>query len=175
MNKSIQLIYLLISLTLLPLPTYAQQDESNLPIEIEADRLIAEEKTGISRYIKNALAIQGTLKIEGDQLEIHHPNREFNKLIATGNPAKFRRFIPEQNSWASGSAKTIIYYTNPRKIELITDGYAEQEGEHKITGDHIIYNLENQSLKAQSTQPNSRVKITLTPESKDSKASKENK
>lgn len=151
----------------------AVSNDREQPVEIEANQMQADEQTGVSIYIGDVIAVQGSLKVTGEKMDITHPNNELQKIIAIGQPAEFESFLVEQNAWVKGKALTIIYYAEQQKIELIGEAFAEQENKHTITGDKIVYDLDTQILNASSDQPNKRIKMVLTPESETSNTSKE--
>lgn len=144
--------------------TIVQDDESQLPIEIEADQLQAEDQTGTTIYEGNVIATQGSMTLKGDKMVIIHPERQLERLTTTGQPAYFERYLIEQESWVKGHAQTLIYHAESRRVELIGSAYLEQENQHQIEGDKLVYDLENQTLNASSEQESSRIKMTITPQ-----------
>lgn len=156
---------LMLLLSSVLLPNAQAQDETQLPIEIEADSLDSQDLTGLSRYLGNVIVTQGTLTLSGDQLDLHHPQRQLEKMVVTGQPAQFRRYMSEQEAWLNGHADTIIYYDQQQKVELIGQAFMQQEGRHKITGPRLFYDLEAQTLTAGSSeQQEGRVSVTLIPD-----------
>ncbi|HEY9018035.1 lipopolysaccharide transport periplasmic protein LptA [Thiomicrospira sp.] len=145
-------------------------DETKLPIDIEANSLDAQDQQGLTVYSGQVIATQGSLTLTGDQLEIQHPDRQVQKITTTGKPATFKRFLSEQNAWINGKADTIIYLTETRQIELIGQAYLEQEGTHKIEGPKLIYDMQAQTLNAGQTDNESgRIKMTITPNAEPTK------
>lgn len=142
----------------------ATQDETKLPINIEADRLDAQDQAGISIYHGNVIATQGSLTLKGEQLKIEHPQRQVQRVTVIGKPATFRRFNVEEQTWISGQADSLIYYANQKQVELIGNAQLEQEGTHSIQGPKLQYDLEQQTIQAGGTteQPG-RVSVTITP------------
>jgi lipopolysaccharide export system protein LptA len=147
-----------------------QQDETQLPIEVEADRLHAEDQAGLTVYQGHVIAKQGSLTLKGDKIEIRHPNRQLERMTTTGQPAYFERYLSEQQAWVKGHADTLIYYTQPRRVELIGSAYLEQENQHKIQGDKLVYDLDQQTLNAISDQSDSRIKMIITPQKDESES-----
>jgi lipopolysaccharide export system protein LptA len=144
------------------------ENPANEPIQIEADSLDAQDARGITRYLGNVLVTQGHTQLSGDQVDINHPNRQLQTLTSVGQPARFQHLDPVEQTLIKGHANTIIYYAQQRKIHLIGDAYLEQENTHKIQGPTLIYDMENQTLNAGSTeQQTGRIKMTLTPQSAD--------
>ncbi|MBE0493584.1 MAG: lipopolysaccharide transport periplasmic protein LptA [Thiomicrospira sp.] len=150
-------------------------DETALPIDIEANQLDAQDQQGLTVYRGDVIATQGTLTLQGDQLEIHHPERQIQKITTTGMPATFKRFLTEENAWVSGQARTIIYLTETRTVELIGQAYLEQEGRHKIEGPKLVYDMNAQTLNAGQTDDESgRIKMTITPKTEASPSQGDN-
>lgn len=143
---------------------FASTDDAQQPIEIEADRLSSQEQQGLTVYQGNVIIKQGTLTLKGDQVEVFHPQNKLDKIISTGEPAYFERYLHEQQSWIKGHANTLIYYAEPRKVELIGSAFIEQENTHQIQGDKLTYDLEKQTLNATSEHQDNRIKMTLTPQ-----------
>lgn len=151
------------------------QDETNLPIDIEANELDAQDQIGLTIYSGEVIATQGSLTLTGDRLEIQHPDRQVQKITTTGAPATFKRFLTEENAWINGQADTIIYLTQTRQVELIGQAYLEQEGTHKIEGPKLVYDMNAQTLNAGQTEKESgRIKMTITPKSENSPTEGEN-
>lgn len=159
---------LLISITLLSFTNQAwsqADDETKLPINIEADTLHAQEQQGFSIYEGDVVATQGSLTLEGQRLEINHPNQQLQRLVITGKPAKFKRYLPEQKAWVTGHADTIIYHAQAKLMDFIGEAHIEQERTHTISGPSLQYDLDKETLQASGTsaQPG-RVSVTITPQ-----------
>lgn len=168
-------ISLLISLSFNSWAQTQSADETRLPIDIEANQLDAQDQAGLTLYKGNVIAIQGSLTLEGDQLEILHPERQIQRIVTTGKPAKFKRFLTEENAWINGQAHTIIYFTETRRIELIGQAYLEQEATHKIEGPRLIYDMNAQTLNAgQTDEEPGRIKMTITPRTEDAPSQEDN-
>jgi len=144
------------------------EQSANEPIQIEADSLDAQDAKGMTRYEGNVQVTQGYTQLSGDQVDIHHPNRQLQTLTSVGQPARFQHLDPVEQTRIKGHASTIIYYVQQRKVHLIGNAYLEQENAHTIQGPTLIYDMENQTLNAGSNeQQTGRVKMTLTPQSAD--------
>lgn len=147
-------------------PTTTTPDEEQ-PVHITADSLDIQELTGISVYSGDVEVNQGSLNLKGDEISIDHPDRVMQSIKTIGNPAYFKRFDPESQSWVTGKADRIDYDA-VRKIVILTgDAKVEQPGKHTITGPKLNYDMRNKTLKAQSTpQEKQRISVTLTPDEK---------
>ncbi|WP_321324652.1 lipopolysaccharide transport periplasmic protein LptA [Thiomicrorhabdus sp.] len=145
------------------------QTQSNLPdeqqpVNISADSLIASEKTGKSIYKGNVIITQGSLTLKGETVDISHPKNQLTTVIATGNPATFKRYSQVDQAWLKGRAQKIEYNALNKTVLLVGDALVEQPGKHVISGPKLFYNIEQQTLKAQSSDTEKkRISVTLNP------------
>lgn len=141
--------------------------EEELPIEIKADSLIAQDAIGESTYKGNVIITQGMTKIIGETVTIFHPNRQVNKAIILGTPATFKKFNEEDQTWVNGQAKKITYHTQDKIVLLEGDAHINHAGKNSISGPEIIYNLTDKTLSAKGTEANKkRITVTFQPEPK---------
>jgi len=140
------------------------------PVNITANSLMASEKTGKSVYTGNVVITQGSLTLKGDVVNISHPKNQLTRVIATGNPATFKRYSQVDQAWLKGKAQKIEYNVLNKTVLLIGNALVEQPGKHLISGPELFYNIENQTLQAQSTKTEKkRISVTLNPASDSSK------
>ncbi|BBP45295.1 hypothetical protein THMIRHAS_06680 [Thiosulfatimonas sediminis] len=138
--------------------------EKNDAISIKADQLLVQEKQGISRYQGNVEVQQGALQLAGDQIEITHPNNQLQKIEISGNPATFERIDPQTKTLTKGQAKTIRYVSKTDTLTFIGDAQVAEDGKHKISGAKLVYDLQQQTLQAESDAQNKeRVEVILIP------------
>lgn len=148
--------------------------EENLPIEITADSLLAQDNIGESIYEGNVIITQGQTKITGETVTIFHPERQVNKAIIKGNPATFKKFNPEDQTWVNGQADKITYQTVDKIVILQGNAEVNQADKNHISGPEIIYNLTDKTLSAQGNEAeNKRITVTFQPENKSDKPKSE--
>ncbi|GAB6069539.1 hypothetical protein JCM30760_06360 [Thiomicrorhabdus hydrogeniphila] len=140
------------------------------PVNIIADSLLASEKTGKSVYTGNVVITQGSLTLKGDKVNISHPKNQLTRVIATGNPATFKRYSQVDQAWLKGKAQKIEYNVLNKTVLLIGNALVEQPGKHLISGPELFYNIDKQTLQAQSTKTEKkRISVTLNPATTDKK------
>ncbi|MBO1922967.1 lipopolysaccharide transport periplasmic protein LptA [Thiomicrorhabdus sp. 6S3-12] len=153
--------------TLAPLHAEERPSESQEPIKISADRLMVNEKQGVSRYQGNVLVNQGSLQLQGEQIEIVHPGNQLKKIEILGKPARFQRMDISTQSLTRGEADKIIYQAEKDILTFIGNARVEENGKHQISGSKLVYDLQKQTLQAQSdSQKQNRVEVILVPEQK---------
>lgn len=135
------------------------------PMSIEADSLDIQGEAGKSTYRGHVYLKQGTTEIHGDIVTLLHPNKQFQQAIITGEPARFQRFMTEEQSWLKGRAQKIIYHNEQHTLEFIGNAFISQEGKNEISAPKIFYHLKTQSLQADTTgsQKKQRIQMILTP------------
>ena len=145
-------------------PAESAKPDEQQPIEVVANRLDAAEKLGKSVYIGEVVITQGTTQITGDQVSIEHPQSVLESAIATGKPATFKRYSPEQQKWLSGHAEQITYNAKLKTLLFQGNALVEQEGENSIQGPEIFYDLAQKTLSAKgSGEADQRIKVVFTP------------
>ncbi len=134
------------------------------PVNISANSLNAQEKSGISIYKGNVIVTQGSLTLKGDVITVKHPNSQLQTVKSTGKPASFKRFSQTDQAWLKGQANTIEYNAINKTVLLVGNAQVEQPGQHLIKGPKLFYDMTNQTLKAQGTeQEKGRVSVTFNP------------
>lgn len=143
--------------------TDKDKDKTNLPIEITADSLIAQEQKAVSVYSGNVVISQGKLKIQGDNVTIKHPNKVISKAIIIGKPATFVNFIEKDNSWVKGHAEKITYRASKKTILFEKNAVITQDGKNSISGASILYNATKETIKAKGDkEKKERIKVIFS-------------
>lgn len=149
----------------LPASAGAATPDEQQPIHITADALDIQDTQGVSVYTGRVEVVQGSLTLWGDKMTILHPKREVQTIKVVGNPARFKRFDPVEQSWVKGEAKQIDYTASARTVLLSGDALVEQPGKNKISGPELFYDLQNKTLQAQSTpEHQKRISVTILPD-----------
>ena len=171
----------LITLVLLAFNTHGHaQDNSKTPdntqpIKIQADNLNASEKKGKSVYSGNVEVQQGSLQISGERIEVTHPDGQLEKAITTGKPARFKRYNSAENAWVIGQANKIEYNTQSKTVLLSGNAQIEQPGKHLIKGSELFYDINKQTLNANSNNNDKqRVSVTFSPQLNENQTPTEN-
>lgn len=140
------------------------QSDFNKKVVIESERQTINMKTNVVTYIGDVMVTQGTMTIQADKLQILNANTEGQQVfIATGQPTLYQQTL-ESGKLMKAEAKTIRYELTSRVLLLTEEAKLMQE-ESLVKGDRIRYNLEQQTLEANSKKDGSeRVTTIFTPE-----------
>lgn len=162
--KNAALLSLLTAAMITP-SSWALPDDSQQPIDIEADSFDYNQNEGWGEYQGNVIATQGSLIIKADVLKVTFAEAGgFEKIEATGNPVNFS-MLPEVGAERMiGVGQKVIYTVSNSQMEIHTNASITQ-GSDKMTGNLIRYNVETTELKARN-QGQGRVTVRITPENK---------
>jgi lipopolysaccharide export system protein LptA len=139
--------------------------EKSIPIEIVADKLVAQEKKGASVYTGNIKITQDKLKIKGDKASIEHPNNKIKQIVIIGKPATFINFIEEDNTWVKGHANKITYNSAKKTILFEENATIAQGESNSISGSKILYDSIKQTLQARGNkQRQEQIKVIFSGE-----------
>jgi lipopolysaccharide export system protein LptA len=117
--------------------------KSSAPINIEADRMVSQEKDNSVVFSGNVDARQGDLMIRTDEMTVYYSgdatkggqgSSQVKKLICQGNVQI------SQGSWL-GTGKRMDYYAADRKVILSGEAKAWQ-GQNMVAGKTITYFLD---------------------------------
>lgn len=141
---------------------WALPDDRDQPIRIEADEALRDEKQGFTRYQGNVRMDQGSLHIEAEQLTVYHDDKEADRILATGSPAKLQQQPEPDKAPIKASADSIEYFKLEERVQLRQNAHIEQDGSI-VTGDSIDYLMNEQLVKAGSDKnsESSRVKVII--------------
>jgi lipopolysaccharide export system protein LptA len=160
------LSYLML-LTLYSAGVYALESDGDQPIVIDSDTATYDDAKAISTYTGNVISIQGSIKVNSDKLVVYFINGEADKMVFTGNKAKFKQTPHEGDKDITGEALTGEYH--PKKdLLILIDKAIVWEGSGTYSSDFIEYDLKTSLVKAGERESASkRVHVVLQPKDKE--------
>ncbi|BFM10792.1 lipopolysaccharide transport periplasmic protein LptA [Simiduia litorea] len=158
----------LLALTLTSFLSYGLPDDRDQPIQIEADKATQDQNKGITIYTGNVQMDQGSIHIVADKIVIHSAEKKVNRIVATGAPAHFQQKPALDKEVIIARGNTLKYEVVKDKLTITENAQVEQDGSI-VTGDIINYDIHLALVEAGSrASNNSRVKMILQPQKKDS-------
>lgn len=143
---------------------YALKNDFEQPIYIEADNATFDEKKGESTYTGKVQVTQGSMRLNSDRLVVYTRDRKADKIIATGNPVRFRQTPEKGKKEIKGKSQRAEFYANQSRIILL-DKAVVWQGQNTTTSDRIEYDYKNAIVKASKKSADSKqVHVTLQPE-----------
>lgn len=123
-------------------------EDSQQPIEVEADSVIVDESSGFNEFIGNAEVKQGSLRMTADLIQVQTNSEGVETMLAKGtieNPAKYTQSQESQPRFIEATANLITYDVNKGVIFL--DGNANLiQGFDSFSGDKLNYDIENDKV-----------------------------
>lgn len=157
----------LVLLALYSAGVYALESDGDQPIIIDSDTATYDDAKAISTYTGNVISIQGSIKVNSDKLVVYFINGEADKMVFTGNKAKFKQTPHEGDQDITGEALTGEYYPKKNLLILI-DKAIVWEGSGTYSSDFIEYDLKTSLVKAgERESANKRVHVVLQPKDKE--------
>jgi len=145
-------------------PVLALDSDQEQPLYVEADAAELDDKQSFSLYIGNVEVEQGSMRIFADEVLVHHrPNRQPQKIIAIGNPVRYRQALDDDPDEVKGHSLRMEYEADRDEITLIDEAELTQ-GEDRFASDRIVYNRITERVTAgTSAQGRERVRIRIEP------------
>ena len=150
----------------------AERADREKPIRIEADQVTIDDVRQTGIFTGDVTMTQGTLSINGDQVEARQGPGGFEHGIATGKPAGFRQKREGMNEFVEGSGARIEYDAISGIMNIYGQAHVKR-GQDDVRGDHIVYDPRKETFQVtsgqqQQQQPESkkeRVVVTINPKS----------
>ncbi len=143
----------------------ALPDDQNQPINIEADGVEIDDGRQLSIYSGQVELRQGSMHLWADRITVHHKaSRHPNRIIAEGEPARFRQLTDEKGTEVKAKAMRMEYDSTSEQILLIDQAKLTQ-GKDSFASDRILYDRNKAVVKAgASAKGKKRVRISITPD-----------
>ena len=155
-------------LSLMGFNAYALESDADQPIFIDSNTATYDDKTEISIYIGNVISIQGSIHVNSDKLVVFFVNGEAEKLVFTGNKAKFKQTPSEGAEDITGEALTGEFYPKKNLLILIDDATV-WKGNGTYSSNLIEYDTKTSLVKAgEKSSDTKRVHVILKPSEKKS-------
>lgn len=138
-------------IVLYPQFSYGEIDDSDQPIEIEADTMMVEETKNTSTYEGDVILTQGSLIIYADKLIIREDRQGFQHSTSIGKPTTFKQKMKGSDEYIEGKALRIEYDGHMDKIHLYEEAFVKK-GDDEVWGDYIMYDATSEFAQALSRQ-----------------------
>jgi lipopolysaccharide export system protein LptA len=145
---------------------WALESDADQPITIDSNTATYDDVTATSTYTGNVISIQGSIKVNSDKLVVYFVNGDAEKLVFTGNKAKFKQTPNPGAEDITGEALTGEYYPKKNLLLLINQATVWQ-GNATYTSDLIEYDSKRSIVKAgEKASDAKRVHVLLKPKQK---------
>jgi lipopolysaccharide export system protein LptA len=140
----------------------ALPEDQQQPIHITADSAVQENN--VVTYRGKVLIVQGSIRIDADEVVIYHDKGKLQRAVATGKPAHFQEQPDAGGGVIAGSANKLIYHSADQRVELLQDAFVDRD-KSTVKGNRIEYLLPSKTVRAEGSanNPSGRVEMVLQP------------
>jgi lipopolysaccharide export system protein LptA len=159
----------LIAALLLAFPARAEKADRDKPLQVEANKMTADDVRRLNVFEGNVVVTKGTMSLRAERLVVRQDAEGFQFATATGKPARFRqRQDPKpgekEGSWLDGEALRIELDDRNQKIELFEKARVSR-GCDEVSGDYIFVDQRSEFYQVSSGKgaEKGRVKAIIQP------------
>jgi lipopolysaccharide export system protein LptA len=151
----------------------AEKADRDKPVNIESDRMTADDGKKLSIFEGRAVLTQGTLIIRADRITVQQDGEGFQYGVATGNLATFRQKREGFDEYVDGEAERIEYDGKADKVQFFTRARLRRDGGDDVRGNYISYDAKTEFFSANSSKDSSpqsrdgRVRAVIMPKKPD--------
>lgn len=153
------------ALLLLSAAAWAETADRSKPVQIEADRVRLDDAKKVAVYQGNVILIQGSLKIQADQIDIRQDGKGFVSGVALGAPVTFRQKLDRSEEYVEGQASKVEYDAGQDLFKM-TGSASLRRGQDEIHGNLITYDMRSGQYRAEGSVPGvgqGRVRAVIRP------------
>ena len=154
-------------------PVRAERADRDKPVNIESDRMHADDTRKTAVFEGRVVLTQGTLLIRADRLTVRQDSEGFQLATAVGRPAAFRQKREGLDEYIDGEAERIEYDGRADRVELFNSARVRRDGGDEVRGSTISYDSKTEYFSVQSAKDASpqsrdgRVRAVIMPKKKE--------
>ncbi|HLB13868.1 MAG TPA: lipopolysaccharide transport periplasmic protein LptA [Burkholderiales bacterium] len=157
---------------------HAERADRDKPLNIEADRMLADDAKQTVEFDGRVVMTQGTFTLRADRITVRQDKDGFQFGVAVGNPATFREKRDGADEWIEGQAKRIEYDGRAQRVELFDQARVARDKD-EVRGNYISYDQRGEVYRVQGAkdtqaQParDERVRAVIQPKKRDEGAAR---
>ncbi len=127
---------------------HAERADRQRPINVESDRMSADDLNQMAIFTGRVVVVQGTFVMCADQVTIRQDKAGNQNAIAVGAPALFREKRDGVDEWIEGEAERIEYDARNETLELFNRARVTREKD-EVRGNFIAYNSRTEVVRVQ--------------------------
>lgn len=145
----------LLALASASMPARAEKADRDKPVNIESDRMNADDARKEAVFVGNVVLTQGSLVIRAERLTVRQDAQGFQQGIAYGSaasPATFRQKRDGVDEFVDAEAERIEYDGRAEKVQLFNRARLRRDGGDDVRGNYISYDARTELFSVQSAQ-----------------------
>jgi lipopolysaccharide export system protein LptA len=157
-------------------PARAERADRDKPVNIESDRMNADDAQKTAVFEGRVVLTQGTLLIRADRLTVRQDSEGFHSAVAVGRLATFRQRREGLDEYIDGEAERIEYDGRADRVQLFNSAHIRRDGGDDVRGSYISYDSKTEYFSVQSAKDASaqsrdaRVRAVIMPKKKEGNA-----
>lgn len=133
-------------------PARAERADRDRPVNIEADRMNADDAQKTAVFEGRVVLTQGTLLIRADRLTVRQDKEGFQSGVALGKPATFRQKREGSDEYIDGEAERIEYDGRADRVQLFNRARLRRDGGDDVRGNYISYDAKTEFFSVQAAK-----------------------
>jgi len=129
---------------------FAERTDRDKPINIESDRMVADDAKKTATFEGKVVLTQGSLIIRAERIVVRKDNEGFQYGVASGSPATFRQKREGYDEYFAGEARRIEYDGKVERIEFFNDARLRRDGGDDVRGGYISYDAKTEHFVVSS-------------------------
>jgi lipopolysaccharide export system protein LptA len=160
-RKKIHLLLAIAFLAALPFAATALESDVDKPIEVEANSVEIDEKSGKSVYKGNVVLTQGSIRLTADKVTVIQHEKKSDQIKAVGSPARITQKSQKGKSPIKGRSSRVEYDVDSNMLYLIGNAVITQDKD-TFKSDRIAYDRKKSLIKGgTSAKGKQRVRVTI--------------
>ena len=135
------------------MPAMAEKADRDKPVNIESDRMNADDSKKTAVFEGKVVLTQGTLSIRGDRVTVTQDTQGFQTGTAVGNPASFRQKREGSAEYIEAEADRIEYNAKADKVEFFGRARLRRDCGDDVRGNYISYDARSEFFTVNSAGP----------------------
>lgn len=154
-------------------PARAERADRDKPVNIESDRMNADDAKKTAVFEGRVVLTQGTLRIRADRLTVRQDGEGFQSAVAVGGLASFRQKREGLDEYIDGEAERIEYDGRAERVQLFNSARVRRDSGDDVRGGYISYDSKTEHFSVHSAKDASpqsgdgRVRAVIMPKKKD--------
>ena len=152
---------------------HAERTDRDKPVNIEADRMLADDQKQTAVFEGRVVLTQGTFVLRADKLTVRQDPQGGQTGVAVGAPATFRQKRDGVDEWIDGEALRIEYDGKTERVELFDKARISRDKD-EVRGNYISYDSRTEVFRVQPSKDaagppgrEGRVRAVIQPKKKD--------
>jgi lipopolysaccharide export system protein LptA len=129
----------------------AERADRDKPVNIEADRMMADDAKQVAVFEGGVVLTQGTFQLRADKLTVRQDKDGSQYGVAVGKPATFRQKRDGAEEWIDGEALRIEYDGKAERVELFDQARVRRDKD-EVRGNYISYDTQSEIYRVQGAK-----------------------